>query len=47
MCIKIDLKKLAVDNAKKLVSYIISQFILYFFDEGNENKLDLLKNATK
>jgi hypothetical protein len=24
MCIKIDLKKLAVDNAKKLVSYIIS-----------------------
>lgn len=36
MCIKIDLKKLAIPNAKKLVSYIISKFILYFFDESKD-----------
>ena len=47
MCIKIDLKHLAVKNAKKLVSYIISKFILYFFDDSKDQDINLLKNAVK
>jgi hypothetical protein len=47
MCIQIDLKKLAANNAKKLISHIISQFLLYFFDDQTKTKYDLIKNATK
>ena len=47
MCIKIDLKHLAVDSAKSLVAYIISQFILYFFDDNFDNRIDLMKNCKK